>query len=134
VETTGLSKPRTHTSTTTGARDASSWGSIVLLVFKHGSCGSSDSVPSADAHASSRKGGGTSTSHRRKAGSKMRASLAARATGNGVEGERVLAPAGQHVRGSESSEGVSTFRIVLQKSFDEAVAQRSCAPAKACAR
>ena len=63
-----------------------------------------------------------------------RVPLAAHHAGNGVEGERVLAPAGQHVRGSESSEGVSTFRIVLQKSFDDAVAQRSCLPAKACAR
>jgi hypothetical protein len=35
--------------------------------------------------------------------------------------KRVLAPAGKHVRGSEASEGVSTFRIVLQKSFDDAV-------------
>jgi len=34
---------------------------------------------------------------------------------------RVLASAGKHVRGSESSEGVSTFRIVLQKSFDDAL-------------
>jgi len=60
----------------------------------------------------------------------MRASLAARATGNGdAKGERVLAPAGQHVRGSKSSKGVSTFRIVLQKSFDEAEAQRSCSRA-----
>jgi len=34
---------------------------------------------------------------------------------------RVLASAGKHVRGSKSSEGVSTFRIVLQKSFDDVV-------------
>jgi len=55
----------------------------------------------------------------------MRASLAARATGNGdARGERVLASAGPHVRGSKSSEGVSTFRIELQKSFDEAAAQK----------
>lgn len=33
--------------------------------------------------------------------------------------KRVLASAGKHVRGAESSEGVSTFRIVLQKSFDD---------------
>jgi hypothetical protein len=65
--------------------------------------------------------------------SRMRASLAARDAGNGVaKGERVLAPAGPHVRGAKSSEGVSTFRIVLQKSFDEAAARRS--RSRACTR
>lgn len=46
--------------------------------------------------------------------------------GNGaMRGKRVPASAGPHVRGAKSSEGVSTFRIVLQKSFDDTNAQRS---------
>lgn len=46
--------------------------------------------------------------------------------GNGaMRGKRVPASAGPHVRGAKSSEGVSTFRIWLQKSFDDANAQRS---------
>jgi len=61
----------------------------------------------------------------------IRASLAARPHRQRCgKGERVLAPAGPHVRGSKSSEGVSTFRIELQKSFDEAEAQRSCSRAR----
>lgn len=46
--------------------------------------------------------------------------------GNGaMRGKRVPASAGPHVRGAKGSEGVSTFRIWLQKSFDDANAQRS---------
>jgi len=113
---------------TTGARDASSWGSIAtarphgrlwrfLGLGALGRC----------ARLLSQERGHILGSPPQGKGSRMRASLAARATGNGdARGERVLASAGPHVRGSKSSEGVSTFRIELQKSFDEATAQKSC--------
>jgi len=124
----GLSKAHAHASMTTGARDASSWGSIAtarphgrlwrfLGLGALGRC----------ARLLSQERGHILGSPPQGKGSRMRASLAARATGNGdARGERVLASAGPHVRGSKSSEGVSTFRIELQKSFDEAAAQRSC--------
>lgn len=63
------------------------------LVLKNAAtCGSSDSVPSVGVHVSSCKGGDTSSGRLgRKAfnGSRMRTSLAARATGNGVARESV---------------------------------------------
>ena len=75
-------------------------------------CGSSVSVPSA-----------------RRAGSRERSHVPARSPVTSAticKGRRVPALAGPHVRGSKISEGVSTFRIVLQKSFDGTNAQRRC--------
>lgn len=48
-----------------------------------------------------------------------------RAQNDVIGGKRVLAQAGPHVQGAKDSEGVSAFRIVLQKSFDDADVQRS---------
>ena len=63
----------------------------------------------------------------RAARSLFRCVVRCKAVGVSERGKRVLASAGQHVRGAKGLEGVSTFRIVLQKSFDDADAQRSCA-------